>query len=214
MQAMTVKDLDTDVDYTWDSISDRSYAFSAHARVLAVLRSLVVKDVRKFYQQYVAPSTDSAMSMRSRLLVQAVVRDLDHATDVDASQSLGDFSEASPRKHVDGSGTDAHDSPVADVTGRGRHRPHSGTFGRHSGCGGGGHRGGSTRGAFGEGNIWCCKDVQVSLVDTESHAATSVQSDRDSELLLASQGAVRIVDVDKWKAAQFVFPRSVGNLPR
>ena len=49
----TVSDLDTDVDDTWEFVSDRSYAFSMHARVRTVLRSLSVKDLRKFYLQYI-----------------------------------------------------------------------------------------------------------------------------------------------------------------
>lgn len=207
---MTVSHLDTDVDDTWDCISDRSYGFLAHARILAMLRELSVKDLRKFYEQYVAPSTDSAKSMRARLLVQVVVADPD-ATDVDASQSLGDaLSEASGHLHSSGADAD-RSSGAADGMGRGWHRPHSGAPARHTGSGGA--RVGSTRvfGGAAEINIWCCTDVQVSLVDKGSYDATSIPS--ESELAL-SQGAVRIVDIDKWKAVQFVYPRSVGGLPR
>ena len=180
-----------------------------HTRLRAILRSLSLKDLRKFYLQYVSPSTDNMKKMRSRLFVQVIVADSD---DRDASQSLGDgFSEGSEFQDAHASEADVRSVVSEDnVIGRRRHTSHSGSFGRPSVCGGAGHRV-RTSGCVGGGNIWCCNDLRASLLDTSSYEDTSLPSESE---VLRSLAAKRITDVEQWKAAQFVYPRSVGNLPQ
>jgi hypothetical protein len=205
---MVVADLDADAAETWGYIAGRSYAFTAYSHALANLRNLSIKDLRKFYQQYVASSTDTGMSMRARLVVQVVVADLDAASDISTSQTLTDhLCEGPERKHAHGSRP--HASLLEPEThGKTRHS-HSGGGSRHR-SGGGRVSGG---GGAPDGTLWCCAEVRVSFTDTGGDSLVS-SAPPSGSALPRGEGGTRIEDVEKWKAAQFVCPKAVGALPR
>jgi hypothetical protein len=214
VQNMTVSDLENDVDDVWDLIAGGSYSFNEDASIRAMLRTLVVKDLRRFYHQYVARSSGTVQSMCAQLLVQVVVADWNAAADTHTSQSSPrEFSKSPELNESHGSRGDMGKGVQETHLmrgGRGRHKVHSGAG--HTGCTGA-HGVGASRGTTGVtlGSMGCCRDIQVNLLDSGSSEGAAVSSDNES---LQGHGAMHIVDVEKWKASQAVYPRHAGKLPR